>query len=406
MNAPARGFRRARTRSSDRMRPAGFRPFTFKCASDVSQAMRDFHQADVVTVPNCAPQKFFCNGRVTPRRYPQRILEHLATARRCLDMSEKPIEHYQLHLAPAVLQNVDGWRGKQPESLDRDEAIRRLVELGLSASSRARSTKAKTRAPKIRSKAADMAGAAIDRHTDRSATCEEQESRKRQLLNGPEIPRFAPRPSVRLALNRSCASRRCDRTCSIKAARSSSVETWAPRAVRAMPKLPTCANCGRSMIETPRSMRRDGEWDLSVFECSTVASILHRRPRSPHRIAWPPNKEASWYRRRTRCVSTPASGRVIDPALKTDPCEGCECAGEACVAKLDSKQVAENKCAEVCAARQRHDRRAASNCSILLSVSIGRVHKKRSTLSWMARKLTSTSLDAGEMRAASPKNNK
>ena len=35
-----------------------------------------------------------------------------------------------------------------------------------------------------------------------------------------------------------------------------------------MPKLPTCANCGRSMIETPRSMRRDGEWDFSVFECS------------------------------------------------------------------------------------------------------------------------------------------
>jgi hypothetical protein len=36
-----------------------------------------------------------------------------------------------------------------------------------------------------------------------------------------------------------------------------------------MLKSPTCANCGRPMIETPRSMRAEGEWDVSVFECST-----------------------------------------------------------------------------------------------------------------------------------------
>ena len=35
-----------------------------------------------------------------------------------------------------------------------------------------------------------------------------------------------------------------------------------------MPKSPTCANCGRPMIETPRSLREDGEWDVSVFECN------------------------------------------------------------------------------------------------------------------------------------------
>ena len=34
-----------------------------------------------------------------------------------------------------------------------------------------------------------------------------------------------------------------------------------------MPQSPTCANCGRPMIETPRSMRADGEWEVSVFEC-------------------------------------------------------------------------------------------------------------------------------------------
>src|SRR5665213_797955 len=37
----------------------------------------------------------------------------------------------------------------------------------------------------------------------------------------------------------------------------------------AMPTSPTCANCGRPMVETPRSMRAEGEWDVSVFECST-----------------------------------------------------------------------------------------------------------------------------------------
>jgi hypothetical protein len=35
-----------------------------------------------------------------------------------------------------------------------------------------------------------------------------------------------------------------------------------------MPKSPTCANCGRPMIETPRSLRQDGEWVVSVFECA------------------------------------------------------------------------------------------------------------------------------------------
>jgi len=35
-----------------------------------------------------------------------------------------------------------------------------------------------------------------------------------------------------------------------------------------MIKSPTCANCGRPMIQTPRSLQNDGEWDVSVFECA------------------------------------------------------------------------------------------------------------------------------------------
>ena len=39
--------------------------------------------------------------------------------------------------------------------------------------------------------------------------------------------------------------------------------TW----LATMPKSPTCANCGQPMVETPRSLRHDGNWEISVFEC-------------------------------------------------------------------------------------------------------------------------------------------
>jgi hypothetical protein len=51
------------------------------------------------------------------RCYPQTILEHLIVTAHCVGMTEKLTERYQLHLAPAVLANIDGWRGKQPELL-------------------------------------------------------------------------------------------------------------------------------------------------------------------------------------------------------------------------------------------------------------------------------------------------
>jgi hypothetical protein len=94
-------------------------------------------------------------------------------------MSEKLSESDQVRLAPAVLKTIDDWRGKQPDLPDRAEAIRRLVGLSISSPTRSHS-------PKPRSKAADMAAEAIDRHADRSATSEEQESRKRRLLKGPK----------------------------------------------------------------------------------------------------------------------------------------------------------------------------------------------------------------------------
>jgi hypothetical protein len=75
---------------------------------------------------------------------------------------------------------IDGWASRQSDKPSRSEAIRRLVELGLSASPAARLP-----SPKNRGKAAHLAAEAIDWHTDRSASSEEQASRKQRLLKGP-----------------------------------------------------------------------------------------------------------------------------------------------------------------------------------------------------------------------------
>jgi hypothetical protein len=61
------------------------------------------------------------------------------------------------------------------------EAIRRLVEIGLTASA-----SSQPRSPKSRAKAADMAHQELDRQADQTATPEEQASRKRRLLKGPK----------------------------------------------------------------------------------------------------------------------------------------------------------------------------------------------------------------------------
>jgi hypothetical protein len=76
---------------------------------------------------------------------------------------------------------VQGWAIRQSDRPARSEAFRRLVEMGLASSALSRPHSAKTRA-----QAADMASKTIDRHTDQSASAEEQASRKRRLLKGPK----------------------------------------------------------------------------------------------------------------------------------------------------------------------------------------------------------------------------
>jgi hypothetical protein len=87
-----------------------------------------------------------------------------------------------LRVPPGEMASIEGWIKAQPKPRpSRPEAIRRLAQLGLAASILARPPN-----PKTRAKAADMAGAAIDRHADPSASSAEQASRKRRLLKGPK----------------------------------------------------------------------------------------------------------------------------------------------------------------------------------------------------------------------------
>jgi metal-responsive CopG/Arc/MetJ family transcriptional regulator len=74
----------------------------------------------------------------------------------------------------------------------RSTAIRRLVEIGLGATTKAQRT------AKSVLKASDMAAQQIDRLADRSATAEERHERKRRLIKGPkefrDIRSDHPRP--------------------------------------------------------------------------------------------------------------------------------------------------------------------------------------------------------------------
>jgi hypothetical protein len=69
----------------------------------------------------------------------------------------------------------------------RSEAIRRLVEIGLTAKSKGRPNEgAKDPKGTLRERAREMAGNAIDEMSDDTASADEQASRKRRLVKGPE----------------------------------------------------------------------------------------------------------------------------------------------------------------------------------------------------------------------------
>jgi hypothetical protein len=92
------------------------------------------------------------------------------------------IQHrlFQMRVSDDFLRAVDRWRSKQEDEPSRAEAIRHLVQLGLTLAQPKQASRARVR------KVQEMAGKQLDQLADQSATSEEQASRKRRLLKGPE----------------------------------------------------------------------------------------------------------------------------------------------------------------------------------------------------------------------------
>jgi hypothetical protein len=86
-----------------------------------------------------------------------------------------------VRVQPEMAKLLDDWRRKQEDLPGRPEAIRRLVELGLTVKSAARPT------AKAAARAAELAAKAIDKHADASAPSAEREFRKNILLKGPSV---------------------------------------------------------------------------------------------------------------------------------------------------------------------------------------------------------------------------
>ena len=85
-----------------------------------------------------------------------------------------------VRLSPELGSAVDKWSDLQADGPSRSEAIRRLVELGLTVKTKS--------APSERQRAAlaDLASKAIDSLTVGTADSDEKASRKRRLIKGPE----------------------------------------------------------------------------------------------------------------------------------------------------------------------------------------------------------------------------
>jgi hypothetical protein len=90
----------------------------------------------------------------------------------------------------STVEAIDKWAAGQADKPGRSEAVRRLVELGLAVKARPRQLSptqaAKLPAPPRVERANTMAAEQLDRLTDQSASTEDQASRKRDLLKGPE----------------------------------------------------------------------------------------------------------------------------------------------------------------------------------------------------------------------------
>jgi hypothetical protein len=85
-----------------------------------------------------------------------------------------------IRLSDEFLAEVDAWADRQDDQPGRSEAIRRLVELGLTVR-----TKSKQPPVERATRAKELASKAIDKVADQSASQEERIQRRRRLTKGP-----------------------------------------------------------------------------------------------------------------------------------------------------------------------------------------------------------------------------
>jgi hypothetical protein len=86
-----------------------------------------------------------------------------------------------VRLQPDLLAPIDAWAAAQEDEPGRSEAIRRLVELGLTVKTPARPVNK----PGRRLRAQELATKAIEKIVDSAAAPEERVQRRRQLTKGP-----------------------------------------------------------------------------------------------------------------------------------------------------------------------------------------------------------------------------
>jgi len=82
-----------------------------------------------------------------------------------------------------LITEIEAWA--EANDTSRSEAIRRLVELGLSKSTPNERPQVLSTAKQSAARAAELAAKAIDKRIDPRAAPEEREVRKRKLVEGP-----------------------------------------------------------------------------------------------------------------------------------------------------------------------------------------------------------------------------
>jgi hypothetical protein len=87
--------------------------------------------------------------------------------------------------SPVMRASVVKWAEDQPDNPSLSEAIRRLVEIGLSKSAGMKRPRVLSTSKQSAARAAELATKTIDKHMDPKAPPEEREVRKRKLIQGP-----------------------------------------------------------------------------------------------------------------------------------------------------------------------------------------------------------------------------